>query len=83
MGQRELLKRRQQAYRHVFAGQRSQPVVADLARFCHAQTTTHVIDDPYGSAQLEGRRQVWLRIQGHLRLTDDQIDNMRDQAEED
>lgn len=55
-------------------------VLADLARFCHAQDTTHVVGDPQGSAQLEGRRQVWLRIQGHLRLTDEQVNRLQEQA---
>jgi hypothetical protein len=47
----------------------------DLRIFCHAEASTHCFDDmgrsdPMASAQLEGRRQVWLRIQAYL-LTDE------------
>jgi len=76
-------------YREVFQ-QRSGPdgalstscaiVLADLAKFCHAQDTTHVVGDSHGSAQLEGRRQVWLRIQSYLGLTDEQITRLNEQA---
>ena len=55
-------------------------VLADLAKFCHAQDTTHVVGDSHGSAQLEGRRQVWLRIQSYLGLTDEQINRLNEQA---
>lgn len=76
-------------YREVFQ-QRSGPegalsaacaiVLADLAKFCHAQDTTHVVGDAHGSAQLEGRRQVWLRIQSYLGLTDEQVNRLNEQA---
>jgi len=55
-------------------------VLADLARFCHAADTTHVVGDSHGSAQLEGRRQVWLRIQGFLCMTDEQLARLNEQA---
>ena len=48
-------------------------VLADLERFCHANSTTHVEGDSHGTAQLEGRRQVWLRIQGYRNLSDAEI----------
>lgn len=48
--------------------------MADLQGFCHARSTTHVEGDPCGTAQLEGRRQVWLRIQEALRLTEEDIE---------
>lgn len=43
-------------------------VLADLARWCHADDTTLVPGDPHASASLEGRRQVWLRLQHNLSL---------------
>ncbi len=70
---RNLLVRRD-AYRQAFTGPRGRVVLADLERFCHARTTTHVVGDTHGSAQLEGRRQVWLRIQAMLRLDEEDIE---------
>lgn len=47
-------------------------VLSDLARFCRAHSSTgHA--DPHIAARLDGRREVWLRIQNHLRLTDDEL----------
>jgi len=56
-------------------------VLADLAKFCHAHTTTHCVGDPTGSAQLEGRRQVWLRLRAQLDLTDEEFTSMLDRLE--
>lgn len=47
-------------------------VLADLAKFCRANETTFVKDDRL-SAVLEGRREVWLRIQQYLNLTVDEL----------
>lgn len=47
-------------------------VLADLAKFCRAHTSTFH-QDPRIAAQLDGRREVWLRIQQHLQLTDEQL----------
>lgn len=57
-----------QAYKETFDGERAKAVLDDLARFCHANSTTHVEGDSHGTSQLEGRRQVWLRIQGYRDL---------------
>lgn len=57
-------------------------VLADLERFCHARwdQTTHEYSakDPHGrdTAQLEGRRLVYLRIAGRVALTPAEIDLM-------
>lgn len=54
-------------------------VLADLAKFCRAYDTTTQVSpvtrqvDPIASAQAEGRREVYLRIMWHLKLTDDQL----------
>lgn len=65
---RNLFKRRQLAYAQVFA---SNPfvdeVMKDLAQFCRAHESTFH-SDPRVSAVLEGRREVWLRIQENLKL---------------
>ena len=47
----------------------------DLRTFCHADATTHCFDaedrsDPLATAQLEGRRQVWLRINGYISMSE-------------
>lgn len=72
-GLRALLFSRRDAYREALGARAARICLADLHRFCHAQHTTHVVGDPYGSAQLEGRRQVWLRIEGYLRMTPEHL----------
>jgi len=52
-------------------------VLADLKRFCHADTPCWA-EDPREHAMREGRREVWLRIQQHLKLTDADIDRLTD-----
>lgn len=77
------LRQTRWAYHAVF-GERSADrskaqriVLADLARFCHAQDTTFVPGDSHASAQLEGRRQVWaLRIRYVLDLSDEDVEAM-------
>lgn len=62
------------AYNRVFDKQSpfTHDVLKDLAKFCRAHDTTFHAD-PRLHAVLEGRREVWLRIQEHLNLTIDQI----------
>lgn len=48
-------------------------VQEDLARFCRANETCVVPGDPVATAILEGRREVWLRIQQHRNLTPEQL----------
>ena len=76
---RDALLARAQAYREAFSGERASEVLADLERFCHANSTTHVEGDSHGTAQLEGRRQVWLRIQGYRALNE--IPELEEQAD--
>ena len=79
MALRDALLARAQAYRETVSGERASEVLADLERFCHANSTTHVEGDSHGTAQLEGRRQVWLRIQGYRALNE--IPEMEEQAD--
>lgn len=62
------------AYRRVFAieNRDAEMVVSDLARFCRAHDST-AHPDPHVAARLDGRREVWLRIQQNLQLTDEQL----------
>lgn len=46
-------------------------VLKDLAKFCRANKTCFD-SDPRKHANLEGRREVWLRIMEHLNLTPDE-----------
>ena len=50
----------------------AQAVLKDLAKFCKADVTTFH-KDARAHAVLEGRREVWLRIQNYLQLTPDQL----------
>jgi hypothetical protein len=65
------LRLRRQAYLHVFTetGVAGDRVLSDLARFCRANETTFHENDR-AATLLEGRREVWLRIQHHLQLDD-------------
>ena len=69
---REFLFDRQKAYRLTFAGPSGKIVLGDLASFCRANNSTFH-KDPYAAARLDGRREVWLRIQNHLQLSQEQL----------
>lgn len=71
---KQWLRNRQAAYCRVFLehGTDTDVVLQDLAKFCRAhESTFHT--DPRLAAMLDGRREVWLRISHHLRLSHDQI----------
>lgn len=70
----ELVTQRKAAYHRTFEGTGvdGKAVMADLANFCRAhQSTFH--PNPTVANRLDGRREVWLRIQQHLQLTDQQL----------
>lgn len=69
---RDFLHGRAQDYRTVFASPVGQRVLADLAKFCRANESTFHADARL-HAVAEGRREVWLRIQRNLELTDEQL----------
>lgn len=58
---------KRRAYQLTFAKARSASaiVLMDLARYCHASS-------PCNSEREQGRRDVWLHIQKHLRLSDEE-----------
>lgn len=62
------------AYNRVF--DRKSPyaevVLKDLAKFCRAHQSTF-LPDARSHALLEGRREVWLKIQEYLQMTPDEI----------
>lgn len=47
-------------------------MLRDLARFCYANESTFDANQTVQNGR-EGRREVWLRVQHHLKLTDDQL----------
>jgi hypothetical protein len=68
------LGQRSAAYRTLFNPNTpwGKAVLADLANFCRASASTWD-DNPSKRDVLIGRREVWLRIQDHLRLTPEQL----------
>jgi hypothetical protein len=69
---KQFLFGRQTAYRAVFTGPMSDVVLADLAKFCRDKDSTFH-PDPRVAAQLDGRREVFLRISQHLKLSSDDL----------
>lgn len=71
---RDLLRSRKLSYERTFVEKSAdaQFVLKDLAKFCRANQSTYD-PDPRIHAVLEGRREVWLRIQKYLNLTPDQL----------
>jgi hypothetical protein len=71
---KRFLAGRKGAYCRVFIkeSQDVQTVLSDLARFCRAYESTfhpeHSVSD-----RLDGRREVWLRIEQHINLTSDEL----------
>lgn len=69
---REALMGRRTAYVQTFRGPVAHVVLKDLARFCRAHEST-VHPDEKAMLVLQGRREVWLRIQNHLNLSPEQL----------
>ncbi len=55
----------QKAYQIAFSGAPGQAVLEDLGRFCRAEEPCWSEDQRH-HARLEGRREVWLRIQNEI-----------------
>lgn len=72
MSAKDFLHGRANDYRAVFSNPIGQRVLADLAKFCRAHESTFNADARL-HAVAEGRREVWLRIQRNLELTDEQL----------
>ena len=66
------MRGRKHAYQLAFGTPAGQNVLIDLARFCRASETCFDAD-PRKHAVLEGRREVWLRIQNHLGLSGEEL----------
>lgn len=68
-----LLQSRKQAYETVFhEGVDARIVLQDLAEFCRAHKSAFNADSRV-HAMLEGRREVWLRIEKYVKLSPDEL----------
>lgn len=66
------LVNRKRSYQLVFRSPAGREVLRDLAKFCRAnQSTFHA--DARAAAALDGRREVYLRILQHLKLTPEEL----------
>lgn len=70
---KDFFRKKKQAYEMVFKKEDKAVdiILKDLAKFCRANETCFN-PDPRIHAQMEGRREVWLRIVEHLNLTPDE-----------
>lgn len=64
---------RRRAYKAAFNNPEGRKVLADLRRFCRATVPTADINNVQATYLLEGRREVWCRIQAHLQLTEEDV----------
>lgn len=69
----DAMKRRKHAYQLFKKTQEGTTFLTDLAQFCRANETCVVPGDPVATNVLEGRREVWLRIQNHLGLSPEDL----------
>ena len=71
---RNFFRKRRLAYNAVFSkdNQHTKYVLMDLANFCRAHKSTFN-EDQRVQSNLDGRREVWLRIQENLGLNIDEI----------
>jgi len=69
---RGILGGRRHAYQQTFKGPLGETVLKDLAWFCRAHDSTFH-EDARAHAVAEGRREVWLRIEKHLRLSPEKL----------
>ena len=63
----EHLRQRKLSYQQILESPAGQNILNDLAKFCRAHDSTFH-PDPRVAAMLDGRREVWLRLQHHLKL---------------
>jgi heterodisulfide reductase subunit B len=82
MTQAKAIDKRRRAYQAAFNNPEGKQVLQDLAKFCGA-TKSSFSRDPIEMGFREGRREVWLRIQQHLKITEDDIWRLFEQEKED
>lgn len=67
------LRTRKRAYQLALRSPAGQEVLHDLLRFCRGAETAAVPGDRDKTMMLLGRQEVWLRIQQHLNLTEQEL----------
>ena len=76
---KKLLVRRRTQYRNLFLtddgelNYAAEAVLADLKVFCRADRSSFTKGDPHATSLLEGRREVWNRIQEYLNMEESSI----------
>ena len=77
------------AYKRLFnlESQDAQVVLNDLRKFCGAdqpsiRVASNGVIDPYATAVAEGRREVWLRIQAQLQLSEQALAKLKEQSDD-
>ncbi len=68
----KLFREKNLIYHRTFDTEMGKEVLNDLAIFCHANDSTYRATERETMIQ-EGKRQVWLRIQNFLQLSDRQL----------
>lgn len=66
------LRERKRSYQQGCGSETTALMMEDLARFCRAHESCFD-PDPRIHAALEGRREVWIRIQQHLTRTPEEL----------
>lgn len=66
----------------------ARPILDELREFCRADVSCVVVAkdgriDTHATAVAEGRREVWLKINQILSLTDEQINKLKDENHDD
>ena len=79
---KQFLTFRKLAYTRTFdpANRDAQMVLEDLAKFCRAHESTFHAEERV-AGRLDGRREVWLRIQQHLQLSEETLWNLYHKGE--
>lgn len=67
------LTERKRAYQLAFGSPAGKAVIDDLVEFCRGKATCVILGDRDATFVLEGRREVFLRIQDYLDLTPAQL----------
>lgn len=67
------MKRRKHSYQMFKQMEEGQVFLRDLSKFCRANETCVIPGDRDKTLVLEGRREVWLRIQNHFGLTPEEL----------
>lgn len=68
----DFLRLRKRTYQLTFQNPKSNGVLKDLAKFCHANEIPRT-SDLYLLGVANGRRETWLRIQNHLNLSEEDL----------